>query len=79
MEAKITFFCKNERDAETVTKAISPDKIWIPKGSTIKTVRRKSSVFTIVRCERNLETLIATIEELLKSIQLVEKNISIKS
>ena len=76
MEAKITLSYNSEGDAETVTKAIAPDNIWIPKGSTIKTVRRKSKVFTIVRCERSLETFIATIEELLKSIQLVERAIA---
>ena len=79
MEAKITLSYKSERDAAIVTKAISPDKIRVPKGSTIKTVRRKSSVVTIVRSEGSLETFIATIEELLKSIQLVERVISTKT
>jgi len=77
LEARITLTYKNVREAEAVAKAISPDNLKTPKGLSVKTMRRGPKVITLVKCERNLESLIATINDLLMSIQIAERAISV--
>lgn len=76
MEAKITLSYKSPRKAEAVAKAVSPDNVKVPRGLTIKTVRRGPKVITLVKCRRNLESFIATIDDILMSIQVAEKAVS---
>jgi len=77
LEAKITISYKSVREAEAVAKAVSPDNLKAPPGLAIKTIRRGPKVVTLVKCERNLESLIATIDDLLMSVQVVERAISV--
>ena len=76
MEARITLSYKSERDAEAVAKGVSPDNVRIPLGLSIKTVRRGLRVLTLVTCKRGLKTFIATIDDLLMSVQVAERAIS---
>jgi len=65
LEAEICLSYGNEREAETVTKAVSPDNVEVPPGLYVKTVRKGSEVLTRVECQTRLQTLIATIDDLL--------------
>lgn len=76
MEAEITLFCKSAREAEAIAKAVSPDNLKTPQGLVVKTVREGSEVVTCVKCERKLESLIATLDDLLMAVQVAEKAIS---
>jgi tRNA threonylcarbamoyladenosine modification (KEOPS) complex Pcc1 subunit len=76
LEAEITLFYKSPREAEAVAKAVSPDNVKVPKGLTIKTIKRGHKVITLVKCQRNLERFIATIDDILMSIQVAEKAVS---
>ncbi len=76
MEAEITLTCRSAREAEAVAKAVSPDNLKTPPGLTVKTERRGSSVVTWVKCERKLESLIATLDDLLMAVQVAEKAIN---
>jgi len=77
LEAKITLSYKNEREAEAVEKAVSPDNIKVPLGLFVKTTRRKSKVFTTIECETKLETFMATIDDLLSCVSIAEKAFSV--
>jgi len=77
LEAKITLVYESERDAEAITNAVSPDNLKTPPGLTVKTVRRGSSVVTLVRCEGKFETFLATINDLLAAVQVAERTISV--
>jgi hypothetical protein len=77
LEAKIKLFYKNEREAEAVAKAVSPDNVEVPSGLFVKTVRRGSKVFTVVECETKLETFVATIDDLLSYVSIAEKTFSV--
>lgn len=76
MDAEITLFCKSAREAEAIAKAVSPDNLKTPQGLTVKTERKDSEVVTRVKCERKLESLIATLDDLLMAVQVAEKAIS---
>jgi len=74
MEAEIVLSYKNEREAEAVAKAVSPDNFKVPRGLFIKTTHEGVEVFTIVRCDLRLQTFIATIDDLLSCVSVAEKS-----
>lgn len=77
MEAEISLNYKNEREAEAVTKAVSPDNMEVPQGLHIETVRNGSEVNTKIQCQKNLSTLIATIDDLLACVSVAEKTFKV--
>ena len=77
MEAKIRLCYKNEREAEAVAKAVSPDNVEVPPGLYVKTVRNGSEVHTTVECQTRLQTLIATIDDLLACVSVAEKTFKV--
>ena len=77
MEAEIYLSYQNEREAEAVAKAVSPDNIQVPLGLHIKTVRNGSDVDTKIECQTRLETLIATIDDLLACVSVAEKTFNV--
>jgi len=77
LEAEILLSYKNKREAEAVTKAVSPDNIEVPPGLFIETVRKGSEVHTGIECQLRLHTLIATIDDLLACVSVAEKTFKI--
>ncbi len=76
MEAEITLSYENEREAEAVAKAVSPDNVRVPSGLFIKTLRGGRRVLTLVRCEMRLQTFIATLDDFLSCVSVAEKAFS---
>ena len=76
MEAEFTLSYEDEREAEAVVKAVSPDNVGVPSGLFIETVRRGREVLTLVTCEMRLETLLATIDDFLRCVSVAEKTFS---
>ncbi|UCC33235.1 MAG: hypothetical protein JSW53_05560 [Candidatus Bathyarchaeota archaeon] len=76
MKAKLTLSYKDEREAEAVVKAVSPDNREVSSGLSIETFRRGREVLTLVKCEMRLETFLATIDDLLRCISVAEKAFS---
>lgn len=76
MKAEITLTYKDDREAETVASAVSPDNVKIPPGLFVKTTRQKNKVFTQVECETRLQTFIITIDDLLACISIAEKTLA---
>ena len=77
MEAEIRLFYGNEREAQAVTKGVSPDNVEIPSGLCIKTVRNGIEVHTTIDCQARLQTLIATIDDLLACVSVAEKTFKV--
>ena len=77
MQAEIRLIYKNEREAETVAKAISPDNIEVPQGLFIETTRKGSEVHTKIESQNRLQTLIATLDDLLACVSVAEKTFKI--
>ena len=77
MEAEIKLSYKNEREAEAVAKAVSPDNVEVPPGLFVKTVRKGPHVFTTIECQTKLQTFIATIDDLLSCVSVSEKAFSV--
>lgn len=77
MEAEITLSYANEKEAEAVAKAVSPDNVQTPKGLTVQTFRKGCKVVTHVRCEMRLQTFLATLDDLLRCVSVAEKTLSV--
>ena len=77
MEAEIRLKYKNEREAQAVAQAVSPDNIELPSGLFVKTVRNGSEVLTTVECQTRLQTLIATLDDLLACVSVAEKTFNV--
>ncbi len=77
MEAEIRLCYGNEREAEAVAKAVSPDNVEVPSGLTVKTVRKRAEVLTRVECQTRLQTFIATLDDLLSCVSVAEKSFTV--
>ncbi len=73
MEAEICLSYKNDREAQAIAQAVSPDNMQVPTGLSVKTTRKASQVHTKIQCQKRLQTLIATIDDLLACVSVAEK------
>ena len=77
MEATVTLEYADQKTAEAVAKAISPDNFKTPIDLHVKTIREKTKVITQIQCEGKLATFTATIDDLLFSASTAEKTLRI--
>lgn len=77
MEATVTLDYTDQKTAEAIAEAISPENFKAPIDLEVKTTRERRKVITSIRCEGKLATFIATIDDLLFSASTAEKTISI--
>jgi len=74
MKAKIILTYENEREANAVADAVSPDNIKAPTGLWIKTTQKGCRVLTHIQCETRLETFMATVDDFLGAVSVAEKS-----
>jgi phosphoserine phosphatase len=74
-KAYVSFRYGTEVAAKVIVGAVSPDNFPVPPGLFIKSSRRKTEAETRVFCAKGAGTLLATLDDLLSSIQLAEKTI----
>ena len=77
MEAEIKLTYKNEKEAQAVTEAVSPDNIEVPEGLQIETVQKGAEVNTKIQCQKTVATLISTIDDLLACVSVAEKTFKV--
>jgi Transcription factor Pcc1 len=75
LQATIQIEYNDEKTADAIAKAVSPDNFKTPVGLQVKTVREKNKVLTRISCEGKLATFIATIDDLLFSVSTAEKTL----
>lgn len=74
LKAKLQFTYATKREAEAVNDAISPDNIKTPSGLRVETIRRNTDLLTRIQCEKSIETLIATLDDLVACISVAEQS-----
>ena len=57
-------------DAERILNSVSPDNFPLPEGLEIKSSISHNQLIFEIQCKRGLESLAATIEDLLSAIDL---------
>jgi tRNA threonylcarbamoyladenosine modification (KEOPS) complex Pcc1 subunit len=75
LQATITLEYPNQKTAEAIAKAVSPDNHKTPPGLQISTQREGSRVITEIVCSGKLATFTATIDDLLFSVTTAEKTL----
>ena len=75
MEATVTLEYSNEKTAEAVVNAVSPDNFKTPMGLHVKTAREDKKTVTKIEWEGKMTTFIATIDDLLFSASTAEKTL----
>ena len=75
MEATITLEYDDEKTAEAVAEAVSPDNYKTPIDLAVRTVWKNNKVVTEIKADGKIATFIATIDDLLSSVSIAEKTI----
>jgi hypothetical protein len=75
LQTTINLEYADEKMAEAVAAAVSPDNFKTPVGLQIKTTRKDSQVVTIIQFEGKMATFTATIDDLLFSASTAEKTL----
>lgn len=71
LRARVRCFYSEDKKAEAVARALSPDNI-VGEGMKIKTVKRGKEVVTTIEMEGRIETLLATLDDLLACTEVAE-------
>jgi len=77
LQATITLEYPNQKTAQAVAKAISPDNLKTPPGLQIQTHKENNKVLTQINYEGKLSTFTATIDDLLFCASTAEKTLKI--
>lgn len=75
LEATITLEYVDQKTAEAVAKAVSPDNYAAPTSLKVETIRENNKVITQIFCDGKLATFTATIDDLLSSVTTAEKTV----
>ena len=74
MEAKMVLVYADQREAEAVTRAVSPDNVKAPPYLFIEMFRSDGEVITRIKCgEGKFGTFTSTIDDLLSCVSVAEK------
>ncbi len=76
MEATITLEYADQKTAEAVSKAVSPDNFKTPIDLHVRTIREENKGITEIQCNGKLATFTATIDDLLFSASIAEKTLN---
>ncbi len=74
-EAIIILEYANEKIADSIAAAVSPDNFKTPAGLTITTTKKDCTVRTYIHAKTKMSTFIATIDDLLSSVSTGEKTL----
>ncbi len=75
LEATITLEYDDEKFAEAIAEAVSPDNYKTPTNLSAKTERKRNTVVTEIKTEGKILTLLSTIDDLLFSVSIAEKTL----
>ena len=70
MKATISLTFSSLKDAERILSAISPDNTPLPQGLEIECSVRNTELFISISCDKGINTLGSTIEDILSAIDL---------
>ena len=70
MMAEINLEFPSSAEAERISKSLSPDNVPLPPGLRIDTQVRGNRLALKIECERGLDSLRATLEDIMSAIDL---------
>lgn len=76
MQATLTLEYADQKTAQAVANAVSPDNFKTPFGLHVKTELEDCKVVTWIDCEGKIATFTATIDDLLFCVSTAEKTLN---
>jgi len=73
LRAKIVLEAESPEEAEAIASALNPDNSLVPRGMKISTRSKGSDVVTEIKFSGKIQTLMSTIDDLLKCAQAAER------
>jgi len=73
LKAKITLKAESREEADAIACALNPDNSLVPQGMKISSRARGSEIVTDIEFSGKVETLMSTIDDLLKCAQAAEQ------
>jgi tRNA threonylcarbamoyladenosine modification (KEOPS) complex Pcc1 subunit len=77
IKASINIEYQNQKQAEIITKSLTPDNKPLPENISIDMSFKGREVKIVVECICKIETFISTLDDILASICLTESLISL--
>ena len=77
LQATLTLEYNDQKTAEAIALAVSPDNFKTPIGLQVTTFRVNNCVINEIEYEGKLSSFTATIDDLLFSISIAEKTLSV--
>ena len=77
LEARISLEYDDEKIAEAIVKAVSPDNVEYGEMLSVKTFKKENKVISLVFCKEKIGTFISTIDDLLRCISVAEKTFKV--
>ena len=72
-EAELKLVYPDEASAKAIYEAVRPDNELLPRGLEIKGALKGSSVELKVVCQKSMESLQATLDDLMACVQAAER------
>jgi len=74
-EAELRMTFDNDEEAKIIAKSLEPDNQPLPKGLTLKMTHDGNVILFKIRCERNVRSLLTTMDDILCMANLALKTI----
>ena len=77
LETTIRLEYGDERTADAIADAVSPDNLKAPAGLFIETTQEGCCVVTVVKGDVRMSAFISTIDDLISSVSTAEKSLRV--
>jgi hypothetical protein len=74
-EAYVVIICDEDREAECIASAVSPDNVVPGDDLIVNTWNKDREVRCMVSCRRGLRSLISTLDDILLSVRIAENTL----
>ena len=75
MRTRIVLEAESAREAEAITRALSPDNLVLPKGMKISVRSKGSAIIAEIIFSGRIQTLMPTIDDLLRCAQAADRTL----
>jgi len=75
LRTRIVLEAETAKEAEAITRALNPDNSVLPHGMKISVRSKGSDIITEIRFSGRIQTLMSTIDDLLKCAQAADQTL----
>lgn len=76
-KAELRIRMGGKRKAEALAKSVKADNLQTPPQLSVKSWSKNETFFSTVECDKNFETFLATLDDLLSCLQAAERTLKV--